>query len=490
MTRRRRSRAADRDARRARPRRRRSRRSPTTRSCRTATPARWSRPTAAIDWLCVPRFDSPSVFGTLLDREAGLLPARAVRHQRPDRAPVRARARTCSSRPGRRRRGWVVVRDALTMGPRRGEDTITPHTRPPADDDADHLLVRTVECLEGSVEIELVCEPVFDYGREPARVDARRRRPPRRRRHRRRPDDPAADRPGARHRGRPRPRAARRCSEGEQLYCALSWAEGAAPRRPTSTRPRHGSTRRRASGARWLGRARIARPPLARADPALGADDQGPHLHADRRDGRGAHDVAARDAGRRAQLGLPLHVDARLDVHAAGAALPQPRLGGRRVHAVRRRPRAERGRRAADHVRHRRPARPDRVDARRPLGLRRRAARCGSATAPSTSARTTSSARCSTRSCCTRGAAQRLPRRLWPIVQAQAECATRVWREPDQGIWEARGDAAALRVVEAHVLGRARPRGEARRDPRRPRAAGDVARRPPTRSAPTSSSTA
>jgi alpha,alpha-trehalase len=35
---------------------------------------------------------------------------------------------------------------------------------------------------------------------------------------------------------------------------------------------------------------------------------------------------------------------------------------------------------------------------------------------------------------------QRLPRRLWPIVQAQAECATAVWREPDQGIWEARGD--------------------------------------------------
>ena len=35
---------------------------------------------------------------------------------------------------------------------------------------------------------------------------------------------------------------------------------------------------------------------------------------------------------------------------------------------------------------------------------------------------------------------QRLPRRLWPIVQAQAECATKVWREPDQGIWEARGE--------------------------------------------------
>jgi len=34
---------------------------------------------------------------------------------------------------------------------------------------------------------------------------------------------------------------------------------------------------------------------------------------------------------------------------------------------------------------------------------------------------------------------QRLPRALWPIVESQAECATRVWRKPDQGIWEARG---------------------------------------------------
>ena len=34
---------------------------------------------------------------------------------------------------------------------------------------------------------------------------------------------------------------------------------------------------------------------------------------------------------------------------------------------------------------------------------------------------------------------ERLPRRLWPIVETQAACATKVWREPDQGIWEARG---------------------------------------------------
>jgi alpha,alpha-trehalase len=34
---------------------------------------------------------------------------------------------------------------------------------------------------------------------------------------------------------------------------------------------------------------------------------------------------------------------------------------------------------------------------------------------------------------------ERLPQRLWPIVEAQAACATTVWRNPDQGIWEARG---------------------------------------------------
>ena len=31
---------------------------------------------------------------------------------------------------------------------------------------------------------------------------------------------------------------------------------------------------------------------------------------------------------------------------------------------------------------------------------------------------------------------KRLPRRRWPIVESQAECATRAWRDPDQGIWE------------------------------------------------------
>ena len=61
-----------------------------------------------------------------------------------------------------------MVRDALTIGPTRHKDEITPHTRAPADEDAHHLLVRTVLCMEGSVDMELLCEPDFDYGRTPA----------------------------------------------------------------------------------------------------------------------------------------------------------------------------------------------------------------------------------------------------------------------------------------------------------------------------------
>ena len=182
-----------------------------------------------------------------------------------------------------------------------------------------------------------------------------------------------------------------------------------------------------------------ARPPLARPDPALGARDQGADLHADRRDGGGGDDLAARDARRGAQLGLPVHLDPRLDLHPPGAALPQPGLGGRRVHAVHRRPRAERRRRAADHVRDRRAARPDRVHPRRALRLCGGAARCGSATAPSTSARTTSSGRRSTRSCCTAAAASACRGGCGRSSRRRRSARPTVWREPDQGIWEARG---------------------------------------------------
>ncbi len=124
-------------------------------------------PDGSIDWLCVPRFDAPSAFGSLLDREAGLFRlgpfgtmVPSDRHYVPGTNVMVTTWKT----PG----GWIEVRDALTMGPTSHEDLVTPHTRPPADEDADHMLVRTVRCLEGEVEVELICEPAFDYGRVPA----------------------------------------------------------------------------------------------------------------------------------------------------------------------------------------------------------------------------------------------------------------------------------------------------------------------------------
>ena len=124
-------------------------------------------PDGGIDWLCAPSFDSPSAFGSLLDREAGTFRVGPFGVSHPT-ARVYVPGTNVLETTWRTPTGWIVVRDALTMGPRHHEDVITPHTRPPADDDADHLLVRTIECVDGRVEVELVCEPVFDYGRTPA----------------------------------------------------------------------------------------------------------------------------------------------------------------------------------------------------------------------------------------------------------------------------------------------------------------------------------
>jgi GH15 family glucan-1,4-alpha-glucosidase len=124
-------------------------------------------PDGAVDWLCVPSFDSPSVFGSLLDREAGFFRFGPFGIDYPS-ARVYEPGTNVLITTWRTPAGWVVVRDALTMGPWHRGDAVTPHTRPPADDDAEHMLVRTVECIEGRVEIDLVCEPAFDYGRTPA----------------------------------------------------------------------------------------------------------------------------------------------------------------------------------------------------------------------------------------------------------------------------------------------------------------------------------
>ena len=63
------------------------------------------------------------------------------------------------------RMGWVIVRDALCIGPwHHDTERSHSHRRSPTDHDADHVLLRLIECVQGSVEIKLECEPAFDYG--------------------------------------------------------------------------------------------------------------------------------------------------------------------------------------------------------------------------------------------------------------------------------------------------------------------------------------
>ena len=124
-------------------------------------------PDGTVDWLCAPRFDSPSVFGALLDRGAGSFRFGPFGINVPS-ARIYEPGTNCLVTSWKTPTGWVEVRDAFTMGPTTHKDRVTPHTRPPADEDADHMLVRTVRCLEGEVEVELMCEPAFDYRRAPA----------------------------------------------------------------------------------------------------------------------------------------------------------------------------------------------------------------------------------------------------------------------------------------------------------------------------------
>ena len=86
-------------------------------------------PDGTVDWLCVPRFDSPSVFGSLLDRGAGMFrlgPFGVNVSNGHTYEPGTNSLLTSWKSPT----GWATVREALTMGPREGEDTMTPHTRP------------------------------------------------------------------------------------------------------------------------------------------------------------------------------------------------------------------------------------------------------------------------------------------------------------------------------------------------------------------------
>ena len=122
-------------------------------------------PSGNVEWMCLPRPDSASLFGAILDRDAGrfrLGPAEvnvpAGRRYLPGTNVLETTWMT--------RSGWVIVRDALLIGPWHDErERSHTHRRAPTDNEAEHVLLRTVKCVHGSVELTLDCEPVFDYGR-------------------------------------------------------------------------------------------------------------------------------------------------------------------------------------------------------------------------------------------------------------------------------------------------------------------------------------
>ena len=164
-------------------------------------------PDGAVGWLCVPRFDSASVFGSLLDREAGYFRFGPFGINHPT-ARVYEPGTNVLSTTWKTPTGWVLVRDALTMGPRQEDDVVTPHTRPPADDDADHVLVRTVglpgRCGGDRAGLRTGVRLRPDAGG----LDTGRRRSAYRRRDRRRTDDQAAHRSCCRGGGQSGPRPA------------------------------------------------------------------------------------------------------------------------------------------------------------------------------------------------------------------------------------------------------------------------------------------
>jgi GH15 family glucan-1,4-alpha-glucosidase len=124
-------------------------------------------PTGNVEWLCIKRFDSPSIFAAMLDREAGgfLLAPLDVR------VPAARRylpGTTILETTWGTNTGWVIVRDLLVVGPWHDQrERSETHRRAPTDWDAEHILLRTMRCVNGSVEIHLECEPVCNYGRTP-----------------------------------------------------------------------------------------------------------------------------------------------------------------------------------------------------------------------------------------------------------------------------------------------------------------------------------
>jgi len=110
------------------------------------------RADGAIDWLCLPRFDSPSVFGALLDDENG-----GFTSVGPVDYPFESRQRYDPD---------TNVLETLFQIEGRGTIRLTDYM-PWTDDprSAVHEVHRRVQCVEGEAVVKVVFDPKFDYGR-------------------------------------------------------------------------------------------------------------------------------------------------------------------------------------------------------------------------------------------------------------------------------------------------------------------------------------
>ena len=421
-------------------------------------------PDGGVGWLCVPRFDAPSVFATLLDRQAGHFRFGPYGVNVPTARAYEPGTNILST-TWHTKGGWVVVRDALTMGPHEGEDEVTPHTRPPADDDADHMLVRTAECIDGEVEIEIVCEPVFDYGRVAAEwtlVDGSRH---------------TADAHGGGQTIRlqtdmalgiegERVRARHVLRAGDQVYCALSWASGhATPTDIDDARARLVATTR--FWRSWLARARIPDHPYRQALERSALAIKGmtymptgatiaalttslPETPGGERNWDYRY-TWMRDATFTLQALHYLDLDWEADEFMQFVSDLEPNHDGGLQIMYGIDGRRDLAESTLDHLTGYRGARPVRVGNG---AFDQRQNDVFGAVLDSILLHT--------------GRSGRLPRGLWPIVQSQAACATEVWREPDQGIWEARGKPqhyVSSKLMGWVALDRAAKLAEIRGDP-------------------------
>jgi GH15 family glucan-1,4-alpha-glucosidase len=122
-------------------------------------------PGGNVEWLPLPQMDGPSVFSAILDRHAGRFRAGPVdrtvpagRRYLPGTMILETTWGTAS--------GWLEVLDALLIGPwHHDEDRSQRYVRTPRDRAAEHVLLRVFRCLDGQVDLEIDCEPSFDYGR-------------------------------------------------------------------------------------------------------------------------------------------------------------------------------------------------------------------------------------------------------------------------------------------------------------------------------------